>query len=195
MRLIELNGQKFGALVVLNRAPQVTPKRGAWWVCQCECGREHTVSSDHLVRGRVSSCGCQRSARIALSKRKQPGESGFNKVFKNYQANAKKRNYGWFLKREEFRDLCSADCYYCSEPPRNWSHGSGKTSYASLEAREHSCFFYNGVDRKNPAIGYTAENCVSCCASCNIRKAGLTEEEFWFWIQKMANMLTLRNQR
>jgi hypothetical protein len=195
MRLIELNGRRFGSLVVLSRAPQVMPRRGAWWLCRCDCGREHSVSSTHLVSGRVSSCGCQRSARIAISKRKQPGESGFNKVFQGYKENAKNRGIIWLLTRDEFRELCCANCYYCCEPPSNWSYGSGKTSYASPESREYSGFVYNGVDRKDPALGYKVENCVPCCASCNTRKAGFTEEEFWSWIQKMATILASRHQQ
>jgi len=193
MRVIDLNGKKFGALTVLKRVQLDVPKRGAWWLCRCECGREHTVSSTHLVNGRVSSCGCQKSARIAISKRKQPGESGFNKVLKGYKVNARIRGHAWFLTRDQFRELCQSNCYYCGEPPSNWSYGSGKTSYASPESREYSGFCYNGVDRKDPADGYTVENCVPCCASCNLRKAGFNEEEFWSWIQKMADILMRRN--
>lgn len=64
---IDLTGQKFGRLTVLERAKDERPR--SWWLCRCECGNEIITSSAHLKQG-TKSCGClQRDAvRTALTK-------------------------------------------------------------------------------------------------------------------------------
>lgn len=52
---IDLTGAVFGRLLVLQYAGY---EKGAQWVCECECGKQVKVRSDHLRYGRVHSCGC-----------------------------------------------------------------------------------------------------------------------------------------
>lgn len=55
--LINLVGQKFGKLVVIQRMDN--DKRGrSRWLCECSCGKEKIVRSDHLRSGGTRSCGC-----------------------------------------------------------------------------------------------------------------------------------------
>lgn len=65
-KAIDLTGQRFGRLTVLERIP--TPPRqatlGAWWLCVCDCGREHWVSRKALRSGNCVSCGCYREERM-----------------------------------------------------------------------------------------------------------------------------------
>lgn len=57
MKKIDLTGQRFGRLVVIDQAP--SDKAGhARWVCKCECGKEKTVFATNLIRGLTTSCGC-----------------------------------------------------------------------------------------------------------------------------------------
>ena len=44
---------------------------------------------------------------------------------------------------------------------------------------------YNGVDRRNNLLGYTKENCVTCCEICNRAKKDLPLEEFFAWIHRL----------
>ncbi len=55
---LDLTGQRFGRLTVIN---QSSPKYGrvAWW-CMCDCGNTVICTSNDLRRGSVSSCGCLR---------------------------------------------------------------------------------------------------------------------------------------
>lgn len=53
-----LEGQRFGRLVVERWDPSA--KRDGAWVCRCDCGGHHVASSNHLISGRVLSCGCLR---------------------------------------------------------------------------------------------------------------------------------------
>ena len=55
-KLIDLTGQRFGRLVVLERAENKGRKPA--WLCKCDCGKVVTVISDSLNAGRTNSCGC-----------------------------------------------------------------------------------------------------------------------------------------
>lgn len=56
-KLIDLTGQKFGRLTVLNISKKRSGKR-VEWVCKCDCGKEVVISGTHLVSGHTKSCGC-----------------------------------------------------------------------------------------------------------------------------------------
>lgn len=63
MKLIDLTGQKFGRLTVIERAPDsFTPKglRVVMWRCRCDCGNEKNVSSACLRNKTTKSCGCHK---------------------------------------------------------------------------------------------------------------------------------------
>lgn len=55
----DLSGQRFGRLVAVK--PFGKNKYGnILWLCKCDCGNEHIVSSGKLVQGKSKSCGCYR---------------------------------------------------------------------------------------------------------------------------------------
>ena len=54
---IDLMNQKFNHLTVLERDTTKTGK-GAYWICQCDCGNTVSVSGRNLRNGSVQSCGC-----------------------------------------------------------------------------------------------------------------------------------------
>ena len=56
-RFQDLTGQRFGRLVVLERAPNDRTKHTRWW-CQCDCGEKVIVYRDALVEEKQKSCGC-----------------------------------------------------------------------------------------------------------------------------------------
>lgn len=63
---IDLTGQQFGRLTVIQRAGRKCSPSGACqrrWRCRCECGRTVTLRGDHLRRGATTSCGCLRRER------------------------------------------------------------------------------------------------------------------------------------
>ena len=73
-KLIDLTGQRFGRLTVIQRTEAPGPYYtygGAWWLCRCDCGNTSTVTRDALQRGTTASCGCYRRERIAeMNKRR-----------------------------------------------------------------------------------------------------------------------------
>lgn len=52
---IAMEGQRFGALTVIRRAPRT--HRHADWICRCDCGTECVKRGFRLRQGRVKSCG------------------------------------------------------------------------------------------------------------------------------------------
>lgn len=63
MGIIDLTGQRFGRLVVVERA-QINSRSQSQWKCRCDCGNIKTVRIDHLRAGHTQSCGCfEREAR------------------------------------------------------------------------------------------------------------------------------------
>jgi hypothetical protein len=59
MRFIDLTGQKFGRLTVIERAAN-DPRGRARFLCRCECGETLIARATHLKDGATSSCGCLR---------------------------------------------------------------------------------------------------------------------------------------
>lgn len=55
-KLVDLTGQRFGRLTVIERAG--TKKGHATWLCICDCGKESTVKGSSLTSGMTRSCGC-----------------------------------------------------------------------------------------------------------------------------------------
>lgn len=60
-KLIDLTGQKFGRLTVVERAEDYVGKSGnrkVRWLCKCECGKEAIIRGCDLKDGHTKSCGC-----------------------------------------------------------------------------------------------------------------------------------------
>ena len=72
-KLIDLTGQKFNRLTVLERDMSQKTKR-TLWKCQCECGNICVVEGGHLRSGHSKSCGClqKEKARKIMKEQIQP---------------------------------------------------------------------------------------------------------------------------
>lgn len=55
-RPLDLNGQRYGRLVVIEKAPNKGQQ--TYWLCRCDCGKETVVRGSHLRNGKIKSCGC-----------------------------------------------------------------------------------------------------------------------------------------
>ena len=61
MKIVDRTGLRYGKLTVLQRAEDCIVgkrKRKTRWVCECDCGKMITVTSDNLRSGHTISCGC-----------------------------------------------------------------------------------------------------------------------------------------
>ena len=61
---IDLTGQRFGRLTVIERRGSDKNKK-ALWLCKCECGNEVVVRGVSLTNGNTKSCGCYNSEKAS----------------------------------------------------------------------------------------------------------------------------------
>lgn len=68
-KVIDLVGEKFGELAVLERAkkPDGSRSTSAFWLCQCSCGNKKVISGNVLRQGKARSCGCLTSKLLTES--------------------------------------------------------------------------------------------------------------------------------
>ena len=53
---LNLVGKVFNRLTVVSRA--FVKKKHVYWECLCSCGNVSLVTTDHLISGHTTSCGC-----------------------------------------------------------------------------------------------------------------------------------------
>jgi hypothetical protein len=133
--------------------------------CRCACGQERIVRTTDLRRGRVDRCaGCARAAgaRQGAEKRRLPPVVAWrNQAHGVYLGNAVRKGVVFDLTREQFGGLVFAPCAYCGATPAG------------------------GVDRAINTEGYTPNNTVPCCSTCNYAKRDLTVAEFLGWAKRI----------
>ena len=85
-RFIDLTGQVFGRLTVIERDKSVDSDKGAYWICQCECGNIVSVKSYSLRSGATKSCGClkRKQDKINLTKHYRHMMSG-TRIYQEWQ--------------------------------------------------------------------------------------------------------------
>ena len=57
-KIVDLTGQRFGRLIVLEFAE--IRKNKSYWKCQCDCGNIKIISATSLKSEKTKSCGCLR---------------------------------------------------------------------------------------------------------------------------------------
>lgn len=149
--------------------------------CICLCGRTFAARVDSIKAGTTQSCGCLRGDLVSQKNRLPDNLGPFNLVLRIYKKNAQKRNLDFLLSSEEFKRLIFSKCNYCGNEPKL---SKFTTSQKNRRDREIA---YNGVDRINNDIGYTLDNCVSCCSICNAAKSDMSYEDFINWIKRLVS--------
>lgn len=105
-------GNKYGRLTVLRQATkeEKNNRHGAFWFCQCECGKTTVVRGFSLRQGNVQSCGCLRHEQIIKSNIERSGGDltgqRFGKLTVIKEAPSKQNLRGQNLRYWE----CKCDC-------------------------------------------------------------------------------------
>lgn len=60
MKLIDISGQRFGRLLVIDKANIKNSSAQTKWNCKCDCGKLTCVTGRDLKKFFTSSCGCLR---------------------------------------------------------------------------------------------------------------------------------------
>ena len=94
-RLIDLTGQQFGYLTVIERVENIGKQ--VRWLCRCKCGNEKIVYGTNLRRGLTTSCGCYRKEKLAQEKLQDLTGQKFGRltVIGLHHYNPELRQYYW----------------------------------------------------------------------------------------------------
>lgn len=92
----------------------------------------------------------------------------FSQLYRDYKYSSRVRNLVFELTEDEFINLKKQPCKYCGEYYKD---------------------FINGIDRVDNNEGYSRNNCIPCCRTCNIMKSNLTKEDFLNHCKKIINNL------
>lgn len=172
-------GKRFGRLVLKNVYAKGLYTYG---YTVCDCGGVKYPRISHLISGATTSWGC-----VTIEHNKErtrtTNESCRRGVMKGYQRHSRLVGRDFALTVEQCYALFEGFCAYCGVEPR--------TQYAASSALTKP-FFYNGIDRLDSSRGYTIENVVSCCKTCNFAKSNSTIEEWEAW---MSRFLAFQNNR
>ena len=104
---------------------------------------------------------------MKLRKYKDLRDKIIQQAFLKYRENAKDRALEFALERLDIEGFIDAPCHYCGRLPEPISAGK----YYYLKG-------LNGLDRIRNDEGYTLDNVVSCCFSCNRMKSTRSYWEF-----------------
>jgi len=192
MKALDIKGEKFNHLEVIERIKEVTIG-GAKWKCLCVCGNYKIATASNLKRGIASSCGCMSYKGICghANKKYDEKEASYRAKASNYKANAKKRGIEWELSIEYCIGIFKSNCFYCNSEPENHYNVITRNrvvknkDYKNLDIKELYDIKYNGIDRVNNSIGYVLGNCVPCCTNCNTAKLNMSLDNFKSWIEKL----------
>jgi hypothetical protein len=193
-KLIEI-GQVFGRLTVIEELPERTKKRTRKYFCYCICGNSIGVCGGQLNSGNTKSCGClvkERMVALSIANRKAPGHLSWTALYGAYKLNAKYKKNLFSITFEQFKEICSRDCYYCGISPSYYNYylkadGSRRHRAKSNDTTtELATIYANGIDRADNDKGYVLENCIPCCKTCNYMKTDMSKEDFEKWLDRVA---------
>jgi hypothetical protein len=176
-------GSVYGDLTIKEFIRKVDTR--LYFKCLCTCGNFCEKSMDYLKTAKIPSCGCKTSQQLShrrgIPAHNRISNTSLKSLFIRYKKGALDRGYCFSLSIEEFSIITKQNCYYCASPP---SKTYPSKIYKGLKDPDRF-YVYNGIDRLDPAKGYTIENSRACCSDCNYAKSDLTEEQFLDLIEKI----------
>jgi hypothetical protein len=82
-KFVDLTGQVFGRLTVIEKAKQRDASGRILWRCKCNCGKETFVITNLLKKGHTKSCGCLHSD--LLSERNKTHGKTYDSIYIVYR--------------------------------------------------------------------------------------------------------------
>lgn len=138
-KFVDRAGQRFGRLIVLERAGTDALKKVVW-KCRCDCGNETHVTSGSLTTGNTVSCGCYLKERITK-------HGGWKKSsYNTWRAMIRRCTV---LTDKDYKRYGAVGIGVCAE----WAdYKKFAEDMGEPEGNET-------LDRINPYAGYTKDNC------------------------------------
>jgi CDP-6-deoxy-D-xylo-4-hexulose-3-dehydrase len=169
---VDITGNKYGKLTAIKYHRSTNGY--IIWTFRCECGVEKILNTQKVKDGRIKTCGCGKRLKQKSPLLKEYGHASSYFAYSIYRRGAKKRKLNFDITFEEFKNICSQNCFYCGTSPSN-----------ILKSRNNNGdFIYNGIDRINSNIGYQKDNIRPSCFQCNRAKNTMSDIEFKNWINR-----------
>ena len=148
MRKIDMTGQKFGRLTVIEEAGR-TPRKQVLWKCRCDCGNEVVVNGSCLRNGHTTSCGCK-TREATIKRNTKHGESD-TKLYKIWSSIRKRTVLCNEKSGRMWRDYGSKGIRLCGE----WNEYENFAAWAKANGYKDGL----SIDRIDPCGDYTPNNC------------------------------------
>lgn len=146
-KLIDLSGQKFGRLLVLERAEN--HGRETYWKCRCDCGNIKEINGAKLKNGHTKSCGClSKETTSEMFKTHGMSNTRLYRIYKKMYRRCYKLKTKWF---ENYggRGITICQEWIGEQGFENFAEWSMKNGYADNLS----------IDRKDNDKGYSPDNC------------------------------------
>jgi hypothetical protein len=170
-----LAGKKFGLLTVL-RFDRMRKKQGAYWWCECKCGKVKSVFHNHLKSGSTKSCGCARSPQGKDNLTwKGVGDIHATRLSR-IKIVAKRKGYKFNLSLDYLWKLYEKQKELCALSGVKLSFGKTKNST-----------YVASLDRIDSSKGYTKGNVQWVHKEVNRMKSNLSDEKFVDWCRRVVS--------
>lgn len=171
----DLEGKIIGNKKVLNYlgSKVLNGRKCHYYLVECiKCGERYEIMyNTHNFKKSTMFCTSEKCQQLRGENLKNKSritkngkiEPGFIRVFNSYVRGAKDRDISFKLTEQDVYNIIKQNCFYCGEDPEPDSNN----------------YIRNGIDRLNPQKGYTLDNCVPCCATCNRMKSNMSLNSFY----------------
>ena len=132
-KFIDLAGQKFGRMTVIERAGTSRHKKTTWR-CICDCGNETVIDRCQLKSGNTKSCGC---FKVDTNKQRLTTHGGTHTRLFQTWVNMRSRCYD--EKNKEYKNYGGRGIAVCEEWMRDfgafqrWALNSGYTDELTID--------------------------------------------------------------
>lgn len=144
-----IQGMRFKSLVALRHVGS-NEKGHALWECQCDCGKTTITLANRLLTGNTGTCGCRNGHGMRYAR-----------IYRTW-TNMKARCYN--PKEQHYKYYGAKGISVCSKWKKDftvflrWSLENGYSDSLT-------------IDRINPTMGYSPDNCQWLTVSENVKKA------------------------
>ena len=134
-----------------------------------------TVAPSTVVEDKAEFHIAAMYAALPKYHRQLPRNAAIRMLYSRYFDGARKRGLPFDLALQDAVKLFQEDCHYC-----------GIIAQHRLpESHVRDVFVYNGIDRIDSRGGYSTQNCVSCCTTCNRLKMERGVAQFAAWVERI----------
>lgn len=171
---LEKENENFKVIQFDKERYEKSNRKHLYYIVECKkCGCKFSRKKEAIIKGfdKLICPDCKHN------RNGKPLNTLLYNVYIHYISNARNRNIKWELDEENFKRLITQDCYYCGAKPKQTLTSTYKDNFEVI----------NGIDRIDSNKSYNVDNCVSCCATCNMMKGTLSKNDFLNQIYKIFN--------